>query len=112
MHELIKFAKEFRYRHGRNPFIFLSGAISSRPDTYRDDFNEVEEILKVLGFNCYNPAIIPSDTEWSVAMEQTLKVLQYVNCVFVLQDWEQSIGTKTEISKARTLNIPVIYEKY
>ena len=112
MNELIEFAKEFRDRHGRNPFVFLSGAISSRLDTYRDAFNEVEEVLKDLGFTCYNPTIIPSDTEWSVAMEQTLKVLQYVNCVFVLQGWEQSKGTKIEISKARTLNIPVIYEKY
>lgn len=112
MHELIEFAKEFRDRHGRNPFIFLSGAISSRLDTYRDDFNEVEEVLKDLGFNCYNPTVIPSDTEWSVAMEQTLRVLQHVDCVFVLQGWEQSIGTKTEISKAKTLNITVIYEKY
>ena len=112
MNELIKFAKEFRNRYGRNPFIFLSGAIPSRLDTYRDDFNEVEEVLKDLGFNCYNPTVIPSDTEWSVAMEQTLRVLQHVDCVFVLQDWEESIGTKTEISKARTLNIPVIYERY
>lgn len=112
MHELIEFAKEFRSRHGRNPFVFLSGAISSRLDTYRDAFNEVEEALKDLGFICYNPATIPSDTEWSVAMEQTLRVLQHVDCVFVLQGWEQSIGTKTEIGKARSLNMPVIYEKY
>lgn len=112
MNELIEFAKKFRDRHGRNPFVFLSGAISSRLDTYRDAFNKVEDALKDLGLNCYNTAIIPSDTEWSVAMEQTLKVLQYIDCVFVLQDWEQSVGTKTEISKARTLNIPVIYERY
>mgnify|MGYP003595128157 CR=1 FL=1 len=111
MNELIEFAKEFKDRHGRNPFIFLSGAISSRQDTYKDDFNEVEEALKDLGFTCYNPTVIPSDTEWSVAMEQTLRVLQHVDCVFVLQDWELSVGTKTEISKARTLNIPVIYER-
>lgn len=112
MNELIEFAKEFRDRHGRNPFVFLSGSISGRLDTYRDAFNKVEDALKDLGLNYYNPAIIPSDTEWSVAMEQTLKVLQYIDCVFVLQDWEQSVGTKTEISKARTLNIPVIYERY
>ena len=112
MNELIEFAKKFRSRYGRNPFVFLSGAISGRLDTYRDVFNEAEETLKDLGFNCYNPAVIPSNTEWSVAMEQTLKVLQYTNCVFVLQGWEQSKGTKIEIGKARTLNIPVIYERY
>ena len=111
MNELIEFAKEFRSRHGRNPFVFLSGAISSRLDTYRDVFNEAEETLKELGFTCYNPTIIPSDTEWSVAMEQTLGVLQHVDCVFALQGWEQSTGTKIEISKVRTLNIPVIYER-
>ena len=111
MNELIEFAKEFRNKHGRSPLVFLSGSISSRLDTYRDAFNKVEDALKDLGLNCYNPAIIPSDTEWSVAMEQTLKVLQHVDCVLVLQDWEQSTGTKIEISKAKALNIPVIYEK-
>ena len=112
MHELIEFAKEFRDRHGKNPFVFISGAISCRLDTYRDVFNETEETLKELGLDCYNPATIPSDTEWDVAMEQTLKVLEHADCVFVLQDWERSVGTITEIRRARALNIPVVYEKY
>lgn len=112
MEELIEFAQQYRARKGKNPFIFLSGAISNRMDVYKDIFDEVEEIIKELGLNCYNPAIIPPDTKWSEAMEQTLKIIQHVDCIFVLQEWEDSVGTKVEISKARSLGIPVIYEKY
>lgn len=112
MNGLIEFAEEFRDKHGKNPFVFISGAISCRLDTYREVFNEVEEALKGLGLDCYNPATIPSNTEWGVAMEKTLAVLEHADCVFVLQDWERSVGTITEIRRARALNIPVMYEKY
>lgn len=41
--------------------VFIAGPISSRPDTYREDFAEAEDLLAAQGHVVFNPADLPQD---------------------------------------------------
>lgn len=111
MRDFIDFSQKFKSKFGKFPYVFLSGAISERMDTYKKYFNDAEEILRGLGVEkVFNPSVIDMDTPWEKAMEITLGALEDVDCLYVLKDYENSRGTKMEIDTAKALGIPVFYE--
>lgn len=113
MNKRIESVVNYVERQGKeNPFVFISGAISNRLDTYKDIFNEVERAFNERGYQCYNPAKqINTNTTWLKAMLETLKALQDVDIIYVLKDWENSTGTLIEIVGAYMLDIPVAFEE-
>lgn len=95
-----------------NAKLFISGAISSRLDTYKEVFDESEGYLRELGFkNIYNPAVIDINTSWEEAMRQTLEELRSSEVVYVLRDYEISEGVKQELEVAEVLELPIIYQE-
>lgn len=41
----------------------------------------------------------------------SMKWLEVSDLVYVIKGWENSVGTKEEIARAKKLKIPVVYEK-
>lgn len=103
---------KYKQEKGRYPKVFLSGAISKRLDTYKTYFDAVEVALKNVysGIEVYNPAYMPADIPWEEAMKETLGNLGRHNLVYVLKDWEGSVGVNIEVAMAEILDIPVIYQ--
>ena len=109
--DFARFVLQFAKEKNKTPFVFLSGAISERIYTYKEEFDKVERMLKFIGIKeIYNPSIMPVSTPWEKAMKETLKNLPKSDCIFVLKNWENSEGTKKEISQARNLGIPVFFQ--
>ncbi len=74
--------------------------------------------LFALGFAVFCPwhdkdyAIRLYDRDIPVSQYQahSLKWLEVCDCIFLVPGWENSAGTKTEIDRAWTLNIPIFYD--
>lgn len=110
--EMYKEMFRFIDTHNRVPKIFISGAISSRLDTYKEVFDLADAELKKMNLETYNPAYIPKDTSWEDAMRETLNNLKKCDIMLVLKGWEESAGVAAEIEMAEKLNIPVFFEVY
>lgn len=99
------------YLKGRDKKVFISGAITSRLDSYKLYFDTVADELTDNGIENYNPATIDINTSWEDSMKQTIIALTYCDIVYVLKGWEDSRGAKEEIYIAKMLGIDVIYQK-
>lgn len=95
----------------QNRKIFLSGAITSRLDTYQEHFNGIAKELDKYGLNYYNPATININTSWKDSMKKTIRELLDSDIVFVLKGYEGSKGVELELKIAEALDILVIKEE-
>lgn len=90
--------------------VFLSGAISNRLDTYHWYFNAAADVLRKKGWDVYSPTCIAVDTSWQDAMKQTIRALTECDIVYVLREYEESVGVKVELDLAKRLGLTIIYE--
>ena len=83
--------------------VFIAGPISSRPDTYRDDFAEAEDLLEAQGHVVFNPAELPQDD--SISQGQylgiTFAMIDACDAVYMLSGWKNSAGAMKEYEYAR-----------
>lgn len=91
--------------------IFLSGAITSRLDTYQEHFNRIAKELDKYKLNYYNPATININTSWKDSMKKTIRELLDSDIVFLLKGYEGSKGVELELKIAKALDILVIEEE-
>lgn len=82
--------------------IFISGAISSKMDTYKKDFADFEESLRKMGFkNIMSPAVLPSEGfSYENYMAITDAMLKSCNVVVFMDGWQESKGCKIEYEGA------------
>lgn len=107
---LAEFLVEWKETYNTKPKVFISGAITSRLETYKKYFDKAEAYL--LNFNCevYNPSVIPISTSWESAMAITLDELKNCDVVYVLKGWEDSEGVKKELEIAKERHIKIFFE--
>lgn len=108
--ELFNFILNYYKKWGWMPKAFISGAITSRIDTYKQYFDEAERKFKNINIESYNPANIDAKTKWGVAMAETLSQVKKYDFVFVLKNWENSAGVELEIEEAQKWRKPIFYE--
>lgn len=106
--ELIKYIKENNLEDKR---IFLSGAITSRLNTYKEHFGRIAKKLDENDLSYYNPATIDISTSWKDSMRMTIRELLDSDIVYLLEGYEVSKGVKQEIEIAKALGIEIIKEK-
>ena len=108
--ELFNFILDHYESYGEMPKAFISGAISSRMDSYKSYFDETVDHFREIYIESYNPSVIDIKTPWAQAMEETLSQLRKCDFMYVLKNWEDSKGVKIEIEQTKKLNIPIFYE--
>ena len=106
--EFVKYIKDNGLENKR---IFLSGAITSRLDTYKEHFDRIAKKLDENGLDYYNPATIDISTSWKDSMRMTIRELLDSDIVYLLKGYEVSKGAKLEIEIAKALKIKIIEEK-
>ena len=96
--------------------IYISGSISNDPD-YRRKFKKAE---RYLSDNFIGVIVNPvehcelnfdvKNTSWHDFMIFDLNLLKKCNKIFMLKDWQESVGATIEHMWAQKLGIEVIYE--
>lgn len=92
--------------------IYISGKISGLPD-FAENFNRAEATLKASGYAVINPlnnGVAPG-AEWHEQMKADIRLLLDCSAVYMLDNWERSIGATLEHEIATGLGLQVIYER-
>lgn len=89
----------------RKPVVFISGPMSGIENFNRDAFNHEASQLRHIGFTVLNPAIFPDGLEHHQYLAMTLVMLEQADAIYLLDGWENSVGAKAEVIRARELNL-------
>ena len=90
---------------------YISGAITANP-TYLADFERAETHLRLKGYEVINPCKFGEYSFFTYAeyMRIDLLLLELCDGIYMLSNWEQSKGAKTELSVAKALGKKVKFE--
>jgi hypothetical protein len=89
--------------------LYVSGAMTGKPDLNFPLFNSESARLRALGFLVTNPAEIDVGTNptWGQCMRADIKHLMDCDAVATLPGYEHSKGANLEVFIARELRMPV-----
>lgn len=88
--------------------VFLSGPVTSRPDTYKGEFAAAAELVERAGFIPLNPATLPQGMKPGDYMRITLAMLDTADMVLMLDGWERSDGANLEAGYAEYIKKPYL----
>lgn len=91
--------------------VYISGAMASRPDTYKEIFYEAEEVFQRYGHIVLNPASLPAGLDHNRYMPMCLAMIDAADMVFMLAGWEKSAGARLEKDYAEYQGKWIMYEK-
>jgi hypothetical protein len=99
--------------------VYVAGALRSNiPEYIKNMHRMIKEADKVRrsGFAVIIPCedllrgLVCGDYDFEDYFENSYEMLTRCDAVYVIPGWEKSEGTKKEIKKAQSLNIPVYFE--
>ena len=93
--------------------MYISGKITGLD--YQEAFNSFELAEKeflIKGWEVINPMKLKHqhDESWQNYMREDLKALLDCGCVYMLNNWEDSVGARIEHKLAMDLEILIIYQ--
>lgn len=88
---------------------YISGQIATNPN-YLADFERAEMWLKLQGHEVINPCKVPYNLTYAEFMKIDLLLLELCGGIYMLSNWEQSKGAKTELAVAKSLGKSVKFE--
>lgn len=92
---------------------YISGKITGLPPSeYIARFSKAEADLTAKGYEVVNPLrhIVPQ-AQWQEQMKVDIRLLLDCNAIYLLANWEQSIGATLEYDIANGLGLIIEYEK-
>ena len=94
--------------------IYISGKITDN-NNYIEQFEEAEKWLTEQGYDVINPsklALYYTHLYYADFIEIDLALLKLCDAIFMLANWQDSNGAKTELAVAKSLGKTVKYQKY
>ncbi len=94
--------------------IFISGPMANKEDNNITAFNKMENDLRELGFDVYNPAWNFYGADWDRKEMLAVDIMALSHCdgVVQLDGWRQASGCMAEYSFANACNMPLYSEKH
>lgn len=89
--------------------VYIAGKITGL-ENYKEKFADAEKELAEKGYLCMNPSILNEGFEWKEYMHICLSMLDVCNTIYLLDNWQQSEGAKTELQYAIKKNKKIIYQ--
>lgn len=91
--------------------IYISGQITglSKRRWYKN-FEKVERRLLAAGYDVINPAKNMMNLTYDEYMAIDLMLLERCDAIYMLDNWRTSKGARKELTRARELNLEVLYE--
>ena len=109
MLEINKIYNDERKGGGGHLRYYISGAITNNPN-YKSDFERAEMWLKLQGYEVINPCKVPYQLSHAEFMKIDLALLELCDGIYMLSNWKQSNGAKTELAVAKALGKKVKFE--
>lgn len=90
--------------------VYIAGRITGDPN-YREKFAKVEAELTKQGYLVMNPAVLPEGFDYGDYMAITGSMQRSCGTIYMLEDWEASVGARIEHTMAEALGQLIIYQK-
>lgn len=87
---------------------YIAGKMTGLPDQGRRLFHQSEDVLRELGWQVLNPAILPDGLPDNKYMPICLAMLSAADTVMLLPGWETSRGARLEAQYAVYQRIPCV----
>lgn len=94
--------------------VYISGQITGLlVAEYTGNFNRAETELKAKGYKVVNPIRngLPCGAHWNEQMKADIRLLLDCDAIYLLANWERSIGATLERDIAKGVGLKVMYEK-
>lgn len=93
--------------------IYISGAITGTSD-YMERFKKAQDTLESKGHTVINPALVNSNLPEKCThddyMTVSMALLSLCNIIYLLDDWNHSVGAKEEVAWAIEHGLLIITE--
>ena len=90
--------------------IYIAGKITGL-DNYKELFDKAEKELLAKGYKVMNPSILPDGFGWGEYMKICLKMVEVCDEIYMLNNWKDSKGARTENSYAVGLCKKISYQE-
>lgn len=90
--------------------IYIAGPMTGYPDYNRAAFNAKASELMAEGHIVLNPAVLPGGLCQSEYMDICVAMVRSADAIYLLNQWEESVGARAEHALAEKLGLTVIYE--
>ena len=93
--------------------IYISGAMTGKPDLNFPLFNAEASRLRQLGYEVINPVELNPDsgTTWNECMKRDLVALLDCDAIAMLDGWHESNGAHLEMNIAHRVGIEILFSK-
>ena len=89
--------------------IYIAGKITGQ-ENFKSLFQKAELKLRIEGHICMNPAILSKGFEWDEYMKVCFAMISICDAVYMLNNWRDSQGARTEHAYAIKNNKKIIYQ--
>lgn len=96
----------------RKTVVFISGPMTGLPEFNRPAFNHAAAELASQGLTVLNPAIFPDGLEHHQYLAMTLVMLEQAEVIYLLEGWENSVGARAEVIRARELGLMFVGQSW
>lgn len=94
--------------------IYVSGQITGLDRKEVEiKFQSAKDKITLIGFDCITPLeICPfnKDYTWNDYMIEDIKGLFECDGIYMLRDWQESVGARIELAIAKELGLQIFYE--
>ncbi|HHA1195976.1 TPA: DUF4406 domain-containing protein [Enterobacter kobei] len=92
--------------------VYIAGPMTGYEKFNRPAFNAASETLTSQGHVVLNPATLPDGLSEAQYMDICLAMLRCAEGIYMLNEWEYSVGARAENALAEKLKLEVMYERY
>lgn len=89
--------------------VYIAGKITGLSN-YKEKFAATEKELTEKGYLCMNPSILNEGFAWREYIHICLSMIDVCTTVYVLDNWQESEGAKTELQYAIKKGKKIIYQ--
>ena len=90
--------------------VYIAGKMRGLPNYGRENFANAEKKLKDAGLLVLNPATLPIGMEDSKYLPICLAMLDASDAIYLLNNWNDSVGAKVEAAYAKAQGKVIWYE--